>query len=527
MDWITGARWRLPMLLGIYFAAHVLIRSSVSSSLDFDESEQVFLSQHLLMGYNSQPPLYTWLQRGLFETFGYSVFSLALLKNLFIWLTYVLVFESVRKATDNLRLAGVATLGMFSIPQIAWESHRDLSHTVAAMCATALLMYAVISLSKESRRAAAYGWYVLIGIAVGLGALFKYNFAIVAVALVVAAASVPRYRRLLVDRRILISIAIAAAMVLPHAWWMLQHPGLASEKTITTLTSGQTDFWMGNVLQGLLTITISLVTCCAGPAVVFWMAFVPRGTSFRMLRSQGWEPTGQLLERFLLTVVVILLAIVLSGHAVEFENRWFQPFVFLVPAWLTLVFAPSVLARHRVVDVSARASLAVMGVILIAVLVRPMVARFRGEYLRLNAPYANATQRMLEKLGSSPDLIVGYNMRVAGNLKMQNPDALVISCDAPHLADAVANQHPESFKHVLIVCDKYSAERYQRLTSFTEAVLQAHLVDHGRPLTVDVEYLYGAEGDRKRFVFADYEEAPVTQPRQRVANARRGGSANQ
>ena len=252
MDWITGARSRLPMLLVAYFAAHVLIRSFVSSSLDFDESEQVFLSQHLLMGYNSQPPLYTWLQRGLFETFGYSVFSLALLKNLFICLTYVLVFESVRKATDNLRLASVATLGMFSIPQIAWESHRDLSHTVAAMFATALLVYAVVSLLKESRSVGAWRWYTLIGIAVGLGALFKYNYAIVTFALVVAAVSVPSYRRLLFDRRILISIGIAAVMVLPHVWWMLNHPGLASEKTVSTLTSGQTEYWVGNVGKGCL-----------------------------------------------------------------------------------------------------------------------------------------------------------------------------------------------------------------------------------------------------------------------------------
>ena len=138
IDWLAGGRHRLPLLLGIYFIAHVVIRTATSTSLDFDESEQVLLSQSLLLGYNSQPPLYTWIQRGLFELFGVSVFSLALLKNLLIWLTYWCVFESVRKATGNLRLAAIATLGLLSIPQIAWESHRDLSHTVAATFTTAL-----------------------------------------------------------------------------------------------------------------------------------------------------------------------------------------------------------------------------------------------------------------------------------------------------------------------------------------------------------------------------------------------------
>ena len=91
--WLCGHPWRLPLALACYFVLHVLVRSFVSGSLDYDESEQAFLSQFMALGYNSQPPLYTWLQRGTFELFGYSVMSLALLKNLFIWLTYVLVLN--------------------------------------------------------------------------------------------------------------------------------------------------------------------------------------------------------------------------------------------------------------------------------------------------------------------------------------------------------------------------------------------------------------------------------------------------
>ena len=84
MNWLIRRRYRLPLLLAFYFAAHTVVRTALSTSLDYDESEQVFLSQFLLLGYNSQPPLYTWIQKGLFELFGYSVLHLALLKNLFL-----------------------------------------------------------------------------------------------------------------------------------------------------------------------------------------------------------------------------------------------------------------------------------------------------------------------------------------------------------------------------------------------------------------------------------------------------------
>ncbi len=92
IDWLSATRWRMPVILIVYFSLHVAARSLVSPSLDYDESEQVFLSQCLSYGYNSQPPLYTWVQTGLFEILGYSVFSLAVLKNLLLCGTYLLVF---------------------------------------------------------------------------------------------------------------------------------------------------------------------------------------------------------------------------------------------------------------------------------------------------------------------------------------------------------------------------------------------------------------------------------------------------
>src|SRR5262245_21622617 len=86
-----SSRWQPWIWLLVYFGAHLLSRVLVSDALELDEAEQTLWTQQLHAGYGAQPPLYTWLQWGVFQLFGVSVFSLALLKNLLLALTYTFV----------------------------------------------------------------------------------------------------------------------------------------------------------------------------------------------------------------------------------------------------------------------------------------------------------------------------------------------------------------------------------------------------------------------------------------------------
>ena len=162
----------------------------------------------------------------------------------------MLVFEAIRQATGKVQLGLVASLGMLLIPQVSWESHRDLSHTVAAMFATSLLIYCVVMMAKSVSVGVATRWYVLLGFTVSIGALFKYNFALVVLGILISAVSVTRYRKAVLDWRLLLSISITLVMVMPHLIWMTQNFGLASTKTVNTLTGGQSEVWIANVSKG-------------------------------------------------------------------------------------------------------------------------------------------------------------------------------------------------------------------------------------------------------------------------------------
>ena len=56
-------------LLAAYFLAHVVVRVTISDSLELDEAEQLVLGQALSWGYGTKPPLYSWLQIGFFRIF--------------------------------------------------------------------------------------------------------------------------------------------------------------------------------------------------------------------------------------------------------------------------------------------------------------------------------------------------------------------------------------------------------------------------------------------------------------------------
>jgi len=76
-------------LLALYFCLQVVLRVVSSPALELDEAEQIVLSQWLLPGYGSQPPLYTWLQFILTKIVGTNVLAVSLLKNILLFLAFV------------------------------------------------------------------------------------------------------------------------------------------------------------------------------------------------------------------------------------------------------------------------------------------------------------------------------------------------------------------------------------------------------------------------------------------------------
>ncbi|MBM3833440.1 MAG: hypothetical protein FJ403_09230 [Verrucomicrobia bacterium] len=419
--------------LAVYFGLQLLSRTFISNTVDLDESEQLILTQRFSWGYGPQPPLYAWIQALAFSLFGLNTFALALVKNILLFATCALTFMSGYAITRDTRCAFAAMLSLFFLPQFAWESQRDLTHSVLASTLSAGTLFGFFRLiERPSTR-----MYIVLGFLLGLGVLAKYNYLVVAGGLAAAALSLERTRKLLFDRRILSALTIAALLVLPHLFWTYRNPELVFS------TAGKFQFSEhGRGLISFLTWLTRLFLSAglfSGPLLVLYLALFWRSPKAGpALVSRLDESSRRLFTQLIARkLVFILIGLILAGMflpVTNFKERWFQPILVSLPVLLVAMVQGSInRSRWRCLSVLA-------GLVAFAVLVslpaRVASAPMLKRPTRLNSPFRELANQ-IRALGLTPDLIIAEDRWIGGNLRLTFP-SLVIS--VPEIRQKIAAQ---------------------------------------------------------------------------------------
>lgn len=399
-------------VLLIYFVVQIILRVWISSSVDLDESEQLVLTQKLSWGYGSQPPLYTWIQFTFFKIFGLSVFALSLLKNLLLFCTYVLTYLNARIITRRHGCAVAAAASLLFIPQIAWESQRDLTHSVLA----STLISATLFLFLRLRTILSLRTYALFGLCVGMAALSKYNSIVTLVALVLAAVSVPGFRPIILDKRIAVAGIIALLVVLPNFLWALNHRELALQ-SVGKLGIHEPGPWFNPAMSGFKRLLTSSITFLGPLAIVYGIA---------SWKSRAIAPPGKneyltfLLRLLLISYGLIVLAI-LFFRVTEIHDRWLQPILIYSPI---LAIA---LLQHRLNAIRLKLIPAIAAVIMIAVTVVLSGRIIWAEQLHRtqpwNHPYDTLAHQLKPALEPEAAVITDTTL-MAGNLRLNIPNKI-------------------------------------------------------------------------------------------------------
>ena len=132
IDRLARSDGAVYLLLAAYFIINILLRLAAPASLELDEGQQLFFAQWLAPGYDSQPPFYNWVQYGFVQLLGSSMLAISLLKNLMLFLSYLLFGLTAHLIIRDRTLAIIATLALITIPQIGYEAQRDLTPEQAA-----------------------------------------------------------------------------------------------------------------------------------------------------------------------------------------------------------------------------------------------------------------------------------------------------------------------------------------------------------------------------------------------------------
>ncbi len=445
--WLSHAPTVCCLVLA-YLAAHFALRLSLSPTLGIDDAEQILFAQHWAPGYRfRQPPLFTWLLVPVVDWVGPGVLAVSVVRYSLLALTYGFLYLLALSWIEDRRLAALSVLSFWAIYVFAYFAHHDLTHTTAlgAMIAATLLAFTKLSQQPTIPR------YLLLGLCFGLGMLAKWNFVMLAVGLPLTCLILTNYRRLVLDWRCVLSIALMALIVSPTAFWMFNHGQSAGGVSSNILSLPDQLGSFDLAIQGGSALLTSIA--------LFPLPFLPIFLAIFGATIASAEPRpGPIClanadpSFFGWLILVILglhaLLIPLFG-AVNFTERWMHPALMILPLFL---FA--VLARHRpagrVISIYLGAIAILVAVVVGARLYRYVDGADRCGSCREFAPFA-ALADDLRAAGFDRGTIVADGMHMGGNLKVAFPESRVIDPAFPLVLWPSPDDRPDGQKGMCLL----------------------------------------------------------------------------
>jgi 4-amino-4-deoxy-L-arabinose transferase-like glycosyltransferase len=416
---------------------HVVVRTIISGSVEFDEAEQILFSQNFSLGYVTQGPLYEWFQRIVFAIFGLNVFSLALFKNFLFIISYLFIYKSARLILESDIYAALSSGALLLTHTYSWQSMRQLTHSilVVAIAAVTFYLFLKILIKKETklypvRSLASNGVYLALGVFVGLGILAKYNYLIFIVALFLAALSIKDFRKSLINKRLLWALVIICLMVLPHVFWVFQN----FSQTTLRLKEIQIDAAERNNFFGLGFRVLATLIQFSFVLLIFFPQALKKNSAYTGQDKQ----LKTLLGRFFLISLIIVASLIVGFKIIDFEERWLQPIFFIFPMYFFLLIKNRNISGRRVkFFIGAILFSAFMNLIMILVCT---VFPDTFGHKRIHYPGEKLAKVIKDETGFSQGLILSPETSLAADLKLNFKDSFV---ETPQMSPKARKGHSQ------------------------------------------------------------------------------------
>jgi len=415
--------------LVVYLALIALIKVQLYLGGLGHDADQLVLSQAFQLGYdNRNPPLFTWLVIAASKLLGPGLGAVLAVKSLAMLVPYWFLYLAARRALRDSALAVLTALAPFAMYEVGLWLAIKYSNTAALAALCMATVYVIIRLGESGRTF----WYLCFGIVAGLGLLAKYNFAIVLVALVLASQFDAGFRANLRDRRILLSLGIALAIVAPHASWMLTEAPGYREVTAGRFGMGSDLPWRERLAlgtqAGIKAILNMLLPLALGVPFLAWAAWRRRSEDVGDWPGRRYF---RLFGIYLLICMAAVFVLVAASGAVKVRGHYlfiFLPFPIWLFAWMQ-VLRPSRIARDRIA--LAFVLLALTGP---AIMASKYISQPLGDRVApYNLPYRDLAERLREAGFIRGTLYAhDYPYSLSGNLRPYLPGVRVLGSTTPY-----------------------------------------------------------------------------------------------
>lgn len=309
-----------------YTSIYYLARYFLLNGMPVDELEMAVMAQAALLPehYLRQPPIYAWVQWSFFELFGVNRFAILSLKWLLLTSFYLCLHQACRLIlpTQPQRILGLA--GTLAIYYVAWNLPES-THTLLLCLA---LVCTLLAITRIHRTPTAYN-YIMLGAAVALGCMAKYNYVTFLLPIVIAAYCIHDFRRVLLHRYMLFSVGVAALCLVPLCMWLLHHPALgASDITGNILHNSEAST---PIVSALVTTGMALLLFPL-PFLLMHLAFFTRSSA--VAKAQNQPPYRLLLGYTIVGSIAFICVIALLFDASAMKSRWMQPQLLFLPLFL-------------------------------------------------------------------------------------------------------------------------------------------------------------------------------------------------
>lgn len=479
--------------LAAYFLIQIVVMTALShivgTGVGVDDAEQLMYMGELRAGYGgSQPPLYSWFAWTVAQIFGPTVLTLKIVKYAMVFTGLASIVLAVLRMGYSRHTALTAMFGVALFPQILWEMQHTLSHSVAVFCFCSLLLLAFVELVQRRTTPA----YAAFGLALAAAILAKYNDLFLIGALLAAALSLPSIRPAIMDRRILLSVAIALLACAPTLYWNLSHPEEFLSRGYK-FGIGASGGPLTVALAGIGEYAEAIVNFSLLPVAVFGLVSLACGIS-------GFRVTGpardmeRLLWRTLAVGVGVVLILVLASGATAFRDRWMLPILLFLPLAMAM-------RMERLGEKGRTAQIAVICLAAgAALLVMPFTwyIHLHGGSDRSSIARMDYSTLYRDLTADGPINTVIADWHWIGNLRLADPDLVIMSTEVPGFAERL--REPARL---------LSLDRPEPRGDIVDRIRRAgyELAGPPRELTVPMLFTWDQEKKERRVFVADIKKS--------------------